>query len=155
MRSKLGEAPVNKLQESVFVRVLNDQVDAEASRVLGRGGGVAAGEDSVGGTAESTGATYLDRNRIRYTGYDTARAALDALVRGEQDAVVYDAPLLRYLANRELKGQVTVLPRVFARQTYAIALPQESPWRERINQAVLRETASDEWAELIERYLGR
>jgi ABC-type amino acid transport substrate-binding protein len=109
----------------------------------------------VAAVTESTGASYLDRNGVRYTGYRNASVALEALVRGEQDAMVYDEPLLRYLANRELKGQVTVLPRVFARQDYAIALPPDSPRRERINQAVLRETTSDEWVELIQRYLGR
>jgi len=108
----------------------------------------------VGAVTDSTGAEYLDGNRIAYTGYGDAREALAALARGEQDAVVYDAPLLRYLAHRELRGEVNVLPRLFARQDYAIALPTGSPLRERINKAILRETSTEEWSDLLERYLG-
>jgi ABC-type amino acid transport substrate-binding protein len=109
----------------------------------------------VGVVTDSTGAAHLDGTGVRYTGYDDAASALEALARGEQDAVVHDAPLLRYLANRELKGRVTVLPREFARQDYAIALPSGSPQREAINKAILRETSTEEWSELLERYLGR
>lgn len=108
----------------------------------------------VGAVSGSTGAAYLDAGGIPYAGYPNARAALDALVRGERDAVVYDAPLLRYLAHRERRGAVTVLPRLFARQDYAIALPTGSPLRERINKVILRETSTEEWSELLERYLG-
>jgi polar amino acid transport system substrate-binding protein len=109
----------------------------------------------VGAVTGSTGAAYLAGKGSRYTGYETARAALEALAGGKEDAVVHDAPLLRYLANRELRGRVVVLPRTFARQDYAIALPTGSPWREAINKAILRETGTDEWAELLARHLGR
>lgn len=109
----------------------------------------------VGAVNDSTGAAYLARSGVRYAGYQDARAAFEALASGERDSVVYDAPLLRYLANREWKGRVAVLPRTFARQDYAFALPTGSPLREAINKAVLRETGTDEWAELLERHLGR
>lgn len=109
----------------------------------------------VGAVTDSTGAAYLLGNGIRFRSYEDARAALEALARGELDAVVYDAPLLRYLANREWKGRTDVLPRTFSRQDYAIALPEKSPWREAINKAILRATSTDEWSELLERHLGR
>lgn len=108
----------------------------------------------VAAVNDSTGAAYLAQNGVRYAGYEDARAALEALASGERDAVVYDAPLLRYLANREWKGRVAVLPRTFARQDYAFALSTGSPLREAINKAILRETATEEWAELLERHLG-
>lgn len=108
----------------------------------------------VGAVTDSTGAAWLRNAGVRYHGYQNAPEALQALARGEQDAVVYDAPLLRYLANRGWKGRTTVLPRTFARQDYAVALPPGSPLREAINKVILRETNSEEWAELLERYLG-
>lgn len=134
-------AMASSLTVSHFESVLEGPQDLPAAR--------------VGAVRDSTGAAYLGTNGIRYTSYADARAALDALAAGELDAVVYDAPLLRYLANRAWRGRVSVLPRVFARQDYAIALPAGSPWREAINKAILRETATDEWTELIERHLGR
>ena len=76
---------------------------------------------------------------------------------GELEAMVYDAPILQYLANRELGGQVAVLPNVFERLDYGFALPDSSPYREEIeiNRALLRALASDQWHELLERYLGK
>jgi ABC-type amino acid transport substrate-binding protein len=48
-----------------------------------------------------------------------------------------------------------VLPFVLQREDYGIALPQNSPIREPVNQALLRIIRSDDWDEQLERYLGR
>ena len=71
-----------------------------------------------------------------------------------EDAMVYDAPILRYTAKHDLGGAVTVLPNVFDHQDYGFALPDGSPLREPINRALLKELASDRWQELLVRYLG-
>jgi len=55
---------------------------------------------------------------------------------GELDAMVYDAPVLRYLVSNELNGTLQVLPKTFERQYYAIGLPQGSELRERINRVL-------------------
>ncbi|MBU0618250.1 MAG: transporter substrate-binding domain-containing protein, partial [Planctomycetes bacterium] len=90
----------------------------------------------VGTLRDSTSEAYLHREHITAVSYDMPRAALEALAAGEMDAVVYDAPILRYLVNKELRLPLRVLPRVFERQSYAIALPQGSALREPINRLV-------------------
>jgi ABC-type amino acid transport substrate-binding protein len=79
---------------------------------------------------------------------------LKALARGEIEAFVYDAPILRYLVKTELSERVRVLPVTFFRQDYAIALPQDSQLREPVNRALLEEVQSAEWDAILERYLG-
>jgi ABC-type amino acid transport substrate-binding protein len=105
--------------------------------------------------AGSTSAAYLDRHHIKYREVPAVLDGLRAVAAGEIDAMVYDAPILQYLAKHELGGQVAVLPNVFERQDYGFALPDGSPYREEINRALLRALASDQWHELLERYLGK
>jgi ABC-type amino acid transport substrate-binding protein len=104
--------------------------------------------------AGSTSAAYLDHRHVSYASAPTILDGLKAVAAGQADAMVYDAPVLRFLAKTELGGAVDVLPAVFERQDYGFALPDGSPWREKINRALLTELASDSWRELVTRYLG-
>ncbi len=102
----------------------------------------------------SATAAYLDARGIRYTGVADLPAALNALAAHSVDAVVYDDPILRYAANAEYPKRTRVLPGVFQRQDYAIALPAGSKLREPINVALLRLVGSDEWTAIKRKYLG-
>ena len=108
----------------------------------------------VGGVAGSTGELYLRRRHIACRNYPTAADALQALADGQVDAVVYDAPILQYLARQNYPGVITVLPRKFMPQDYAIAVPQGSPMREQLDRVLESEIRSPQWQELISRYLG-
>lgn len=104
--------------------------------------------------ANSTSANYLLRRRIAFRTRNTADAVLQAVAQGAADAAVYDAALLKYMANREFAESIQVLPLTFNAQEYAIALPSDSTLRKPLNEALLRFRASDSWDELIVRYLG-
>ncbi len=69
----------------------------------------------VGSTAE----TYLRKNRVTAIAFDRPRDALQAIGEGVADAAVYDAPILRYLVNKELRLPLHVVARVFEPQDYA------------------------------------
>jgi ABC-type amino acid transport substrate-binding protein len=103
---------------------------------------------------DSTSELYLKASHISYKPYATPLEGLDAVAAGEIDALVYDAPILKYLINEKFKGLVAVLPKTFERQDYAIALPASSPLREPINQSLLKITRREEWQEILYRYLG-
>jgi polar amino acid transport system substrate-binding protein len=105
--------------------------------------------------ASSTSAAYLDHHHVTYRTVASPLAGLKAVAAGEVDAMVYDAPILQYLAKTELGGVVVVLPNVFDRQDYGFALPDGSTLREELNRALLKELASERWNELLERYLGK
>ena len=103
----------------------------------------------------STSEAYLRQHRIALKHYPTPLAGLRGVLAGEVDAIVYDAPLLRYLATAEIQGKVEVLPTAFERQAYGIALPTGSHLRESINRVLLDKTRQPEWDDTLYRYLGR
>ena len=109
----------------------------------------------VGAIRNSTGQDYLNERVIDSESYDTPLAAIQALVQGKVDAVIYDRPILLYLANKKMRQQVQVLPKTFDHQSYGIALPAGSDLREPINRVLLDEISKTEWTELLDRYLGK
>jgi ABC-type amino acid transport substrate-binding protein len=99
----------------------------------------------------ATSETWLDENRIRHRSVDDLVEALDLLAAGDADAVVHDKPILQHLTAEQ---QVQVLGDTFDPQGYAIALPTGSPWRERIDVALLEVLFDPRWADVVESYLG-
>jgi polar amino acid transport system substrate-binding protein len=108
----------------------------------------------VGTVEGSTSENYLRSRRIAYRASKTVAEGLRLVADKEIDAFVYDAPLLRYMANSEYRGKVEVLPIRFERQDYAIGLPSNSPIRETVNRVLLRKIVQREWQDTLYRYLG-
>lgn len=98
-------------------------------------------EEDLGGALvatlqDSTSLAYLKERGIRNQSFTELDEALDSLLQDEADAVVYDRATLRYETRNSKK--LSVLESVFKQQLYAIALPKDSLWRERINLQLLR-----------------
>jgi len=108
----------------------------------------------TGTLAGTSSEEYLKERYINYTPFANVRDGLNALAKGEIDAFVYDQPLLKYLANTEFQGRISVLPNTFRRQDYAIALRQSSPLKESIDQSLLKQLESPAWQKLLASYLG-
>lgn len=72
----------------------------------------------VGTIAHSTGESYLRDNRIGFQTYKTVFEGVQAILEDKIQALVYDAPPLRYLINQEFKGRLQVLPNTFLRQDW-------------------------------------
>jgi len=108
----------------------------------------------IGTVRGSTGAEYALKHNLRQQTFDSPSEAVRALAEGRINAVVYDHPILRYLAKFETAGQVTVLPVVFERQDYAFGLPAGSQLRKRLNQSLLTHIDSREWKQTLKQYLG-
>jgi ABC-type amino acid transport substrate-binding protein len=102
----------------------------------------------------STSAAFLEAQKIRYRPVASMTKTLERLVNKDTDALIYDAPILRYLIAANHRDELRVLPFVLQRQDYGIALPQGSPAREGVNEALLQIISEDEWQPLLERYLG-
>jgi len=108
----------------------------------------------VGAVADSSTIGYLDHAQIAATEYPTAEAGLRALRAHRIDAFVYDRPILAWLVKQNFEGAIRVLPLVFDKQTYGIALPTNSPLRESIDRALLQAVQSDWWQQVLFHYLG-
>ena len=109
---------------------------------------------TVGTIRHTTSEVYLKENRISYIPFDTASEGLKAVEDSAINALVYDAPLLQYFANKDYRGKIEVLPKIFSRQDYGIALPQGSAIREPINRLLLKRIHEPEWRDLLYKYLG-
>ena len=107
----------------------------------------------IGTVGSTTSAGWLDKKLYRYRTFDTVRDAMVALEEGELDAVVYDAPILRYLATHAVEG-VQVLPHILVREDYAFAFPKGSPILEEVSLKLLEQLTSEEWGRLKQKYLG-
>ncbi|MDV6032119.1 MAG: transporter substrate-binding domain-containing protein [Phycisphaera sp. RhM] len=108
----------------------------------------------VATVAGSTSADYLRSRHIRFRSFETVELALQCLAEERCDAVLYDAPILRHLVFQAEAGDLFVLPVTFERQSYAFALPSNSPLREPINQSLLHRTSSSAWEDTLQSYLG-
>ncbi len=102
----------------------------------------------------STSAAYLERQHLAFRAVADVATAMAELEAGRADAVVYDLPILRYLAIQS-GGAVKVLPKVFERQDYGIGLPAGSALREPINRILLEKINSPWWNDVLFRYLGQ
>ncbi|WP_439899078.1 hypothetical protein [Photobacterium leiognathi] len=81
---------------------------------------------------------------------------LEALDRGEIDAVVGDDAIVKYrIKMAKEKGKyekLNVLPYQFEKQNYGIALTEKSPYEESINRELLQFRQSNEWRNSLLEY---
>jgi ABC-type amino acid transport substrate-binding protein len=73
---------------------------------------------------------------------------------GKIQALVYDAPILRYYIHQNYIGTLEVLPYRLQRQEYGIALQSKSPLREQINVVLLQKIREKAWQARLSQYLG-
>jgi ABC-type amino acid transport substrate-binding protein len=108
----------------------------------------------VGTIDTGNGKQYLERRHIRFKSYKDTTAAVDALAKGEIEAVVHEAPLIQYEIKKRGDDSLAVLDGTFDNHGYALALKQGSPIREAVNLALLQFVATDDWNAVLARYLG-
>ena len=108
----------------------------------------------IASVPSSTSASWLARQKFGYTKAQDVDAALADLAAGRVDAVVYDAPLLRWDIQQHYHGKLKVLPLVLERQDYAFALPTGSRLREPINTSLLQQINAPDWPERLKKAFG-
>jgi len=108
----------------------------------------------VGTVTPSSSADCLRQMGIKPRLFKHVELALQALRDHKVDALVYDAPILRYLIRGHFSSDIRILPELVQRQYYAIALPSGSPLRVAITDALLEEINSPHWRRVRSRYLG-
>jgi len=95
---------------------------------------------TVGGSTAETWLQKLGSSggaKVTVQPYADVPACLDALKSGKVKAVVYDAPILKYYVAKSGGEDFALVDGLFERNNYGFALQQDSPLRERINQALL------------------
>ncbi|HYO88768.1 MAG TPA: transporter substrate-binding domain-containing protein [Candidatus Limnocylindrales bacterium] len=85
----------------------------------------------------STSADFLLNTGITPVTFDNIEDAFALMIRGDADALVYDAPVLKYLEATRGSGRVQLVGDPFRLEYYGIALPQGSSRKEDIDRALL------------------
>jgi ABC-type amino acid transport substrate-binding protein len=130
-----------------------------SSLTVGRlASGISGPEDlpgrSVATVSGSTSEAYLEAAFARPVATASVPDAVQAVLDGRAEAVVYDAPLLRHLSLTHMRGRITIVPRTFSKQDYAVGLPPGSDLREPLNRALLARLSSEEWSSLLQHFVG-
>jgi ABC-type amino acid transport substrate-binding protein len=108
----------------------------------------------VGSVSGTSTEEVLRRLRIGHRVYATPEDGLKALQSGKIDAFVHDKPILAWTIHERFSSSVELLNVTIELQSYALALPEGSALRKRLNAAILDATQSDWWDQLLFRYLG-
>ncbi len=104
--------------------------------------------------SSSSSSDFLRAMSLNAKGYASAEEALRDVDSNKQDALVYDKPLLQYLVSKMELEHVKILPLTLAKQDYALALQDQSPYRESVNRALLDVVQGSDWDERLKNYLG-
>jgi polar amino acid transport system substrate-binding protein len=102
----------------------------------------------------STSAEYLQQHHVDTIGFADVDQALQALTRGEADAIVYDAPILMYHASHEGKGTTEMVGSPFRRESYGIVFPTGSHYRKLVNEALLNLKEDGTYDRLYTKWFG-
>ena len=81
--------------------------------------------------------------------------ALDALERGELEAVVGENQQLMFLLNQPDRTTLKLVGPMFESFDYGLGLPNGSPLRERLNTAILQMREDGTFERILEQWLGR
>ena len=109
---------------------------------------------TVGTIANTTSESYLKQIQISFRSYGSPQEGLSALKGRKIQALVYDAPILRYYIHQNYVGSLEVLPYRLQRQEYGIALQPNSPLREQINVVLLQKIREKAWQDRLSHYIG-
>jgi polar amino acid transport system substrate-binding protein len=90
--------------------------------------------------------------RAKVVEFENIRLALDALIAGKVKAVVYDAPMINYALKEPAYASLATVGGEFDITNYGFALQQDSPLRERLNQALLTLSENGTTEKLRQKY---
>lgn len=110
---------------------------------------------AVGTVKDGDGAAWLSGQKIGFTAYEDERSALTAMVSGEIQAVVGLGPELRFYAQREFDGAVTVLPHALSQRWVGFAYRRGLALGRDIDRTMVETVESDEWDRVRTGFLGR
>ncbi len=108
----------------------------------------------INGTVGERAVSRMMTQTVRVSGIEEGAALV---VDGEADALVHDAPILRYYIRSEGTGRFVLAPQEFEARSYAIVFPPGSRLREEVNVALLKLMEGEEsiHGKLHEEWFGK
>ena len=108
----------------------------------------------VGALQGTSGQETLDRLRIGHRSFATLPDGVKALRGGRIDALVHDRPLLAWVIREDPSSSIELVDATISPQNYAFAIPLQSPFRRKLDTAILDATNSAWWDRILFQYFG-
>lgn len=141
---------VSLLTTSLVARITVNQVEGSAAT---RSGDLA--NKRLAAVSGSSGAEYLDTQRLAYQKFDSLPEAFRALAVGKADAVVNSTGALQYLVSTGFSDTIAAPRGLLAPAYMAFALPMNSALKKPLDRALTIVSATPEWRSVEESYFGR
>lgn len=107
----------------------------------------------VGSIKGSTSKNYLGSLEISSRDFLKPEEGLKAISSGEIDAFVYDEPVMQHIIkNKNLQGELQILPYTFNKQYYAFSFPSNNSLRELLNPLLLDKIKGKDWQVILGEY---
>jgi polar amino acid transport system substrate-binding protein len=106
----------------------------------------------LGGVRGSAESEVLAQLGGEYHLYKSEDDALEELQGKKIDGFLFDEITLRHRAQTDYKGRISVSSTDSRRFYFGFGFPEESPWRTRVNGAILSLMEKPEWAFLLKRH---
>jgi polar amino acid transport system substrate-binding protein len=108
----------------------------------------------VGVIARTSAEDTLDRLRIAHRGFASLQESIKALQVGKIDALVHDRPLLAWAIRKDASLSIELIDATFGPQNYAFVIPEQSPFRKKLDIAILGAVHGEWWAHILFQYFG-
>ena len=109
---------------------------------------------SVGTLAETVSVAYLREHNAKVVEFGRMEDMFQALLVKKVDALLLNAPALRYYEAHQGRGLVEVIGPEFNKGQLGIALPEGSPWRRRVNHALLTMHEDGTYQRIKDKWFG-
>ena len=104
--------------------------------------------------AGSTAANWLRSHALPATEFADIDAAVQRVVSGASDAVVYDEPVLAWLSSHSQRGRLKIVGPIFQPQHYGVVFLPGSPMRRTVDEALLRLKESGEYGRIKQKWFA-
>jgi polar amino acid transport system substrate-binding protein len=109
----------------------------------------------VATVAGTTSADYLRENGVAAQAFPDVQSAYQALADKKVEAVVYDAPVLQYIAAHQGGGKVTATGEIFHAEDYGFAFHNGSDLRKPVDAALLAMREDGDYDALSAKWFGK
>ena len=109
---------------------------------------------SIVTVANSTAASWLRSHNLPATEVSDIDAAVQMVVAGEVQAVVYDQPVLAYLASHGRQGVLKTVGRVFKPQHYGVVFLPGAALRRTVDEALLHLKETGEYQNMKQKWFA-
>lgn len=109
---------------------------------------------TIGTVPGTVAADYLNERGLPFVNIDSAAEGFRMLMRGDVQAIVYDAPTLKYWAGRLGNGSLAVVGPIFRPAKYGIAVANGSPLRKTINETLLAMYEDGTYEQIYEKWFS-